>query len=296
MGKPAELEAFAIIAPRKWTRPVIFNSPHSGRVYPAEFLAASRLNPHALRKSEDCYIDELFSFVAELGSPLLHAHFPRAFLDVNREPYELDPRMFREDLPGFANSSSMRVAGGLGTIPRIVSEGDEIYRGPLKLIDALARIETIYRPYHRTLADLINRARDAFGYSLLIDCHSMPSTACSHVTPHSTGRVDIVLGDRHGVACADEIVSTLEELIRSQGLRVLRNKPYSGGFITQNYGSPNHHRHALQIEINRALYLDERSLERNRGYAAVKLTLHRIFAGLLASLPDIMQPRREAAE
>jgi len=296
LGKPAELEAFAIIAPRKWTRPVIFNSPHSGRVYPAEFLAASRLNPHALRKSEDCYIDELFSFVAELGSPLLHAHFPRAFLDVNREPYELDPRMFREDLPGFANSSSMRVAGGLGTIPRIVSEGDEIYRGPLKLIDALARIETIYRPYHRTLADLINRARDAFGYSLLIDCHSMPSTACSHVTPHSTGRVDIVLGDRHGVACADEIVSTLEELIRSQGLRVLRNKPYSGGFITQNYGSPNHHRHALQIEINRALYLDERSLERNRGYAAVKLTLHRIFAGLLASLPDIMQPRREAAE
>lgn len=296
MAKPAELEAFAIIAPRKWTRPVIFNSPHSGRVYPAEFLAASRLNPHALRKSEDCYIDELFSFVADLGSPLLHAHFPRAFLDVNREPYELDPRMFREDLPGFANSSSMRVAGGLGTIPRIVSEGDEIYRGPLKLIDALARIETIYRPYHRTLADLINRARDAFGYSLLIDCHSMPSTACSHVTPHQAGRVDIVLGDRHGVACADEIVSTLEELIRSQGLRVLRNKPYSGGFITQNYGSPNHHRHALQIEINRALYLDERSLERNRGYAAVKLTLHRIFAGLLASLPDIMQPRREAAE
>jgi len=296
LGKPAELEAFAIIAPRKWTRPVIFNSPHSGRVYPAEFLAASRLNPHALRKSEDCYIDELFSFVADLGSPLLHAHFPRAFLDVNREPYELDPRMFREELPGFANSSSMRVAGGLGTIPRIVSEGDEIYRGPLKLIDALARIETIYRPYHRTLADLINRARDAFGYSLLIDCHSMPSTACSHVTPHQAGRVDIVLGDRHGVACADEIVSTLEELIRSQGLRVLRNKPYSGGFITQNYGSPNHHRHALQIEINRALYLDERSLERNRGYAAVKLTLHRIFAGLLASLPDIMQPRREAAE
>ena len=296
MGKPAELEPFAILSPRQWTRPVIFNSPHSGRIYPAEFLAASRLNPHALRKSEDCYIDELFSFVAGLGSPLLHAHFPRAFLDVNREPYELDPRMFRETLPGFANTSSMRGAGGLGTIPRIVSEGDEIYRGPLKLAEALSRIETMYRPYHRTLADLINRAREAFGYALLIDCHSMPSTACSHVTPHPAGRVDIVLGDRHGVACADEIVSTLEELIRSQGLRVLRNKPYSGGFITQNYGSPSHQRHALQIEINRALYLDERTLERSRGYGAVKLTLNRIFAGLLASLPDIMQPRREAAE
>ena len=119
---------------------------------------------------------------------MLHAHFPRAYLDVNREPYELDPRMFREELPGFANVSSMRVAGGLGTIPRIVSEGDEIYSGPLRLTEAIARIETIYRPYHRTLADLINRARDAFGYALLIDCHSMPSTACSHVTPSPMGR------------------------------------------------------------------------------------------------------------
>ena len=130
MGKPAELDPFAILSPRQWTRPVIFNSPHSGRIYPADFLAASRLNPHALRKSEDCYIDELFSFVAELGSPLLHAHFPRAYLDVNREPYELDPRMFREELPGFANVSSMRVAGGLGTIPRIVSR-DITYRDVL---------------------------------------------------------------------------------------------------------------------------------------------------------------------
>jgi N-formylglutamate amidohydrolase len=296
LGKPLEMDPFAILAPRQWTRPAIFNSPHSGRAYPEDFLAASRLNPHALRKSEDCYIDELFAFAADLGAPLLHAHFPRAYLDVNREPYELDPRMFREDLPGFANVASMRVAGGLGTIPRIVSEGDEIYRGPLKLADGLARIETIYRPYHRTLADLINRARQAFGYALLVDCHSMPSTACSHVTPHPMGRVDVVLGDRHGVACADEIVSTLEELMRSQGLRTLRNKPYSGGFITQNYGSPTHQRHALQIEINRALYLDERTLERSRGFAATKLTLHRVFAGLVAALPDIMQPQRQAAE
>jgi len=188
------------------------------------------------------------------------------------------------------------VAGARGTIPRIVSEGDEIYRGPLRVQEALGRVEAIYRPYHRTLADLINRARLAFGYALLIDCHSMPSTACSHVTPHPAGRVDVVIGDRHGVACADEIVSTLEELMRSQGFRVLRNKPYSGGFITQNYGSPAHQRHALQIEINRALYLDERTLERSRGFAVTKLTLHRVFAGLLAALPDIMQPQRQAAE
>src|SRR6476659_1158344 len=162
------MDPFAILAPRQWTRPAIFNSPHSGRAYPEDFLTASRLNPHALRKSEDCYIDELFAFVADLGAPLLHAHFPRAYLDVNREPYELDPRMFREDLPGFANVSSIRVAGGLGTIPRIVSEGDEIYRMPLLLREALHRIESYYRPYHRTLSDLIAKAEGVFGQVLLI--------------------------------------------------------------------------------------------------------------------------------
>src|SRR5215510_13660018 len=181
---------FQVAKPAELAAPLVFNSPHSGRVYPSAFLASSKLDALTLRRSEDVYVEELFGFVSGLGSPLLHAHFPRAYLDVNREPYELDPRMFREELPGFANVSSMRVAGGLGTIPRIVSEGDEIYRGPLRLSDAIARIETIYRPYHRTLADLINRARDAFGYALLIDCHSMPSTACSHVMPHPMGRVD----------------------------------------------------------------------------------------------------------
>ena len=296
MSEPASLAPFAINAPRSWRQPAVFNSPHSGRYYPTGFLAASRLDAHTLRKSEDCYIDELFGFASELGAPLLKANFPRAYLDVNREPYELDPRMFTEELPGYANISSVRVAGGLGTIPRIVSEGDEIYRGPIALTEALRRIEAIYRPYHRMLADLIGRANEAFGNVLLLDCHSMPSSACSHASVHCGAGVDVVLGDRHGAACAEEITSLLEELLRAEGLRVVRNKPYAGGFITQNYGAPGHGRHALQIEINRAVYMDERSLERTSGHGRTRHLLHRVFAELLSAIPDLLRPSRLAAE
>src|SRR3954451_13088708 len=156
-------DPFEILSPRQWTAPAVFNSPHSGARYPTAFLSRSRLDPVALRKSEDCHIDTLFSGVTALGAPLLRAHFPRAYLDVNREPYELDPRMFREELPGYVNSGSVRVAAGLGTIPRIVCEGEEIYRTPLSLADALARIETIYRAYHQTLSALSARVCDKFG-------------------------------------------------------------------------------------------------------------------------------------
>lgn len=296
MSEPAAPAPFAINAPKSWLQPAVFNSPHSGRYYPKGFLAASRLDAHALRKSEDCYIDELFGFAAEIGTPLLKANFPRAYLDVNREPYELDPRMFAEELPGYANITSVRVAGGLGTIPRIVSEGDEIYRGPITLAEALRRIEAIYRPYHRMLCELLGRAGEAFGNVLLVDCHSMPSSACSHASIQCNRGIDIVLGDRHGSACAEEITGALEELLRGEGLRTVRNKPYAGGFITQNYGSPGHGRHALQIEINRAMYMDERSLARSVGFALIRRSLHKVFAELLPALPDLLRPVRLAAE
>jgi N-formylglutamate amidohydrolase len=296
MSESAATAPFAIDTPKGWLQPAVFNSPHSGRYYPKGFLAASRLDAHTLRKSEDCYIDELFGFAPEIGAPLLKANFPRAYLDVNREPYELDPRMFTEELPGYANISSVRVAGGLGTIPRIVSEGDEIYRGPITLGEALRRIEAIYRPYHRMLSDLIGKANEAFGNVLLVDCHSMPSSACSHASVHCGRGVDVVLGDRHGAACAEEITSALEELLRREGLRVLRNKPYAGGFITQNYGSPGHGRHALQIEINRAIYMDERSLARTAGHAHIRHMLLKVFAALLPSIADLIRPVRLAAE
>jgi N-formylglutamate amidohydrolase len=199
-------------------------------------------------------------------------------------------------LPGYANISSVRVAGGLGTIPRIVSEGDEIYRGPITLAEALRRIEAIYRPYHRMLSDLIGRANEAFDDVLLVDCHSMPSSACAHASLHSGRGVDIVLGDRHGAACTEEITTALEDLLTAQGLRVVRNKPYAGGFITQNYGSPSHGRHALQIEVNRAIYMNERNLELTAGHARVRATLHRVFEELLPAIADLVRPVRLAAE
>jgi N-formylglutamate amidohydrolase len=284
---------FDILAPAQWTAPAVFNSPHSGATYPASFLSQTRLDARTLRKSEDCYIDELFTAAVELGAPLLKANFPRAYLDVNREPYELDPRMFSGELPAFVNTSSVRVAAGLGTIPRLVSEGDEIYRAPLAPAEAWRRIDSLYRPYHRALSQLMDEAHRGFGHVLLVDCHSMPSSASSG----GPGRgVDVVLGDRHGASCAEEIVSLAEDLFEGQGLRVARNKPYAGGFIAHNYGAPRGGKHVLQIEINRALYMDERSFEKLRGFESLARSLRAVLARFLPGLEDIFVPIRAAAE
>jgi N-formylglutamate amidohydrolase len=284
---------FEIVAPQQWTAPAVFNSPHSGARYPQSFLALTRLDARTLRKSEDCYIDELFAAAVELGAPLLRADFPRAYLDVNREPYELDPRMFAGELPAFVNTASVRVAAGLGTIPRLVSEGEEIYRAPLPLAEAWRRIDTLYRPYHRTLSRLMEEAHRGFGHVLLVDCHSMPSSASGGGAAKT---IDVVLGDRHGASCAEEIVSLVEDLFEGQGLRVARNKPYAGGFIAHNYGSPRLGKHVLQIEINRALYMDERSLDKIAGFERVRWALRTVLARLTASLNDIFEPVRAAAE
>ena len=287
---------FEILPPAAWTYPVVFNSPHSGRSYRRSFLAASRLDALALRRSEDCYVDELFASVTNLGSPLLRANFPRAYLDVNREPYELDPRMFQETLPGFANTTSVRVAGGLGTIPRIVSEGEDIYRAPLALGEAMSRIETLYRPYHRTLTRLLSEVHGKFGAVVLVDCHSMPSSAVSLQSSACGRRADIVIGDRHGAACAYEITAHLESLFADQGFCVLLNKPYAGGFITQNYGSPNSGFHALQIEVNRALYVNERTLEKSVDFNPVVQCFREILKRFLPAAEQLLQPQRIAAE
>jgi N-formylglutamate amidohydrolase len=286
---------FEILAPRKWTKPAVFNAPHSGRCYPTAFLGQSRLDALTLRKSEDCYVDELFAAVVDCGAPLLKANFPRAFLDVNREPFELDPRMFRDELPGYINSASVRVTGGLGTIPRIVAEGEDIYRAPLSFADALDRIERYYRPYHQRLAALVQEAYKGYGAVLLIDCHSMPSSAAAPA--NSTGaRADIVLGNRHGASCSEDILTALEEEFRSQGFSTLRNKPYAGGFITQTYGEPELGRHALQIEINRGCYMNERSFEKLRGFNALQSTLKSVLTSFLTELGQLIAPRQLAAE
>jgi N-formylglutamate amidohydrolase len=264
---------FEILEPVELRGPVVFNSPHSGSVYPRAFLAAVRLDLAVLRRSEDCFVDELLVGVVPRGNPLMRAHFPRCFVDVNREPYELDPRMFDGKLPPFANTRSMRVAGGLGTLARVVADAQEIYDQRLPVDEALQRIEFLYKPYHRALRKLMTRIHHDFGTAVLVDCHSMPSAAGPK---DDRPRADIVIGDRYGTSCFSIIADTIEEALREQGYSVSRNKPYAGGFITEHYGNPAAGLHTVQLEINRALYMDERRLERSNAFATVARHLEEV--------------------
>jgi N-formylglutamate amidohydrolase len=244
--------------------PLVLASPHSGCEYPADFLAASRLDPLALRRSEDSFVDELFGAAPRLGAPLLSARFPRAYLDVNREAYELDPAMFSDRLPDFVNAASPRVRMGLGTIARIVASGEEIYAKKLCFAEASDRIDGLYHPYHQALRRLVEETTAVFGGYLLVDCHSMPSAAGSAC---GGSAADIVLGDCYGTACGPQIIEAARRLLVERGFVVAINAPYAGGFTTGNYGRPGLHCHALQIEVNRALYMDERSYCRKATFA-----------------------------
>lgn len=285
---------FTVQAPAIQTAPVIFCSPHSGNVYPRRFLDQSRLDALTLRRSEDCFVDELFKGVAELGAPLIAARFPRAYLDVNREPYELDPELFTEPLPDYANTQSVRVAGGLGTIARIVADGEEIYRGRLRLAEALERIERLHKPFHAALAELISQTRERFGYAILVDCHSMPSALLAEARgprPH------FVLGDRFGASSDFKLTRFLKEAIARLGYDVQLNRPYAGGYITEYYGRPARAVHAVQLEINRALYLDEVSITPTAGFEPLRRNLARLTSQLLEALPALLEaPRAAAAE
>ena len=284
---------FEIVEPAQWRAPIIFNSPHSGAVYPPEFLNASRIDLAALRRSEDSFMDELIGGLSERGFPTVTVNFPRSYVDVNREPYELDPRMFSGRLPSFANTRSMRVAGGLGTIPRVVGDGQEIYRERLAVDDALARIEALYKPYHRALRRLINKAHQAFGSVIVVDCHSMPSIGVSRDEPR---RPDIVIGDRYGTSCAGLLADMVEDTMGRLGYSVGRNKPYAGGFITEHYGNPASGLHTIQLELNRAIYMDERRRERSDRFAQVAADFAHL-ADALANVPLAdLGPFQAAAE
>ncbi|MGH6764845.1 MAG: N-formylglutamate amidohydrolase [Bradyrhizobium sp.] len=284
---------FEIMEPAAWRAPIIFNSPHSGSVYPAEFLEASRIDLVALRRSEDSFMDELIGNLSAVGFPVVRVNFPRSYVDVNREPYELDPRMFSGRLPSFANTRSMRVAGGLGTIPRVVGDGQEIYRERLTVEDALSRIEALYKPYHRALRRLINKAHQAFGIVIVVDCHSMPSVGVSRDEPR---RPDVVIGDRYGTSCAPLLPDMVEVTMRSLGYSVGRNKPYAGGFITEHYGNPASGLHTVQLELNRAIYMDERRRERGPRFAQVAMDFAAL-ADALATVPlGNLGPFQAAAE
>jgi N-formylglutamate deformylase len=284
---------FEILEPAEGRSPIVFNSPHSGRIYPHDFLVASKLDLATLRRSEDSFVDELFAGVVRRGHPLMRAHFPRCYVDVNREPYELDPRMFDGRLPSFANTRSMRVAGGLGTVARVVGDSQEIYGQRLSVDDALRRIEALYKPYHRALRRLFTRIHRDFGAAVLVDCHSMPSAGGAR---DERPRADVVLGDRYGTSCAPAISETIETTLRDLGYSISRNKPYAGGFITEHYGNPAVGLHSIQLEINRALYMDERRYERAASFTKVAGDLETL-ADRLAAIPlEEIRPYRAAAE
>lgn len=269
-SKTEHNQSWEVLAPAEQTVAAVVASPHSGRAYPADFVANSPLDLLALRRSEDSFVDDLMAAAPEFGIPLLRALFPRAYIDPNREPFELDPEMFEDALPDYANTQSSRVAAGLGTIARVVSSGQEIYSKKLKFSEAAARINANYRPYHRTLRDLLDTTRRRFGHYVLLDCHSMPSIGGPHDPDAGRRRADMVLGDCFASTCSERVVSLVESTLSARGYQVVRNKPFAGGFTTRHYGRPARGLHALQIEINRGLYMDESAIKPNGGMA--KLT------------------------
>jgi len=270
-----------IRAPIVQTLPVVFSSPHSGRSYPADFMASARLDRATLRRSEDSYVDEIFRAAPSWGAPLIEATFPRAFCDVNREAWELDPAMFEDSLPPWVNTTSARVGAGLGTIARVVANGEAIYGIRLRFAEAQARVRQCWQPYHDALAALVEQTRAKFGICLLVDCHSMPSTATAGRRPAP----DIVLGDVHGAACAQDMVRAIDQFFARRGYTTKRNDPYAGGYVTRHYGRPSRAVHAIQIEIARALYMDESTLERRPGMARLVADASMLMQELAFILP-----------
>jgi len=264
--------------PAAQSAPLVFASPHSGRLYPPAFIAAARLDALGLRRSEDSFVDALFEAAPAHGAPLLAATFPRAFCDPNREPWELDPGMFADDLPPWVNTTSARVGAGLGTIARVVASGETIYRAKLPFAEAERRVRACWEPFHDALFGLIAETRRRFGACLLIDCHSMPAHG-------NTGRnglpaADFVLGDAHGTACSPRATALVEQVLAGLGYTVRRNDPYAGGYITRHYGRPREGVHVVQIEIARGLYMDEARIERLPRFSALQRDLTTLIATL----------------
>jgi N-formylglutamate amidohydrolase len=276
--RPGRPGCYDVQLPERSGSPMVFSSPHSGRAYETEFLSLSHLDALTLRRSEDSYIDDLFAAVPSHGGALIAAEFPRAWCDVNRERWELDPAMFEDQLPDWVNSTSPRVAAGLGTIARVVATGAAIYRDKLLFADAQRRIAMCWEPYHAALHGLIDQARADFGVCLLVDCHSMPAHACSDRRPVP----DIVLGDAFGAACAPLVIRAAEAFLTGCGYIVRRNDPYAGGYVTRHYGRPMTGVHALQVEIARRLYMTESTMEKHAGFTRVAQDMAR-FAACMAS-------------
>lgn len=269
-----ETPPFRLRLPRVQTSAVVFASPHSGRDYPADLKGASLLDPLRLRSSEDAYVDRLLMGAQAAGAALLAARLPRAYVDLNRAEDELDPALI-EGLRG--HRSSPRVAAGLGVIPRVVSGGRVIYAGKLTRAEAEARLAHVWRPYHEALARLLASTRQRFGRVILIDVHSMPSDALSGLGP---ARPEVVLGDRFGASAGSGVVAAITGVLEAEGLRVVRNAPFAGAYIAERYGRPLQGVHVVQMEIDRALYLDEARVRPSADFPAFCARMTRVVAGL----------------
>ncbi len=290
-GDKGMAAAFHLVRPARRTTSVVFASPHSGRLVPPAFLHRAELDERGIRSSEDAFVDRLFDSAPREGAPLLAAVASRAYVDLNRAADELDPALIDGVRRPVHNP---RVASGLGVIPRVVAGGRPIHRGRIAMAEAEARIEGIWRPYHEALEGLLLESHARFGEAILIDCHSMPHEAIEAVGLAGGPRPDVVLGDRFGAAAAPAVVDRIEAAFEQAGLRVARNMPFAGAFIVQHYGRPSRRQHAVQVEIDRALYMNERLVEPLPNFEEVRRTL----AGVVAQIAAIGRPEglRVAAE
>ena len=283
------LSPFRLSAPAPGTDiPVLVTSPHSGATYSEAFLAASRLDAHAIRQSEDMFVDDLFAASPTHGAHLLSATFPRAYIDLNRAPYELEQVLFEDRLPDHVDKKSTRASAGLGTVPRLVAENEPIYYGKLRFAEAEQRIEKIHQPFHAEMKRLTRQMVETHGFAILLDAHSMPDIAGHRAHAMSDGAsVDFVLGDRFGRACHPTLTDWVKTELEKHGYRVAMNKPYAGGYITEHYGQPGQGQHALQIEINRTIYMDEKNYARHHGYQIVQAHLSDLMAALSQEMPTL---------
>lgn len=273
------IAAYHLSRPKQPRSCVVFASPHSSANYPDSFIRSSVLDRHTIRSSEDAFVDRLYDMAPEFGAPFLTAGVPRAYVDLNRSQDELDPALIEG---AKRHGHNPRVASGLGVIPRVVANGRAIYRGKLAMEQAKWRIGQYWQPYHAALQSLLDESHARFGQAILIDCHSMPHEAMDGMARSRKKRPEIVLGDRFGAAARPDVVDRIEAAFVSAGLRVARNTPFAGAYVIQTYGRPSQNQHAIQVEIDRALYMDEGAIRPNKNFQAFRTLLHQVIAEIAA--------------
>ncbi len=279
---PGLAAPFLLSVPQGDNVPVVFASPHSGNLYPSSMVSALCVPLMDVRRTEDAFVDELFASAPARGAALLAARYGRSVVDLNRDPHELDPAMFHDGPPRACALPTPRVEAGLGCLPRVGAKGEAIYGRLLSKAEGEERLAGIHDVYHNTLTALLDARRAIHGRALLIDCHSMPS-----VQPGRRNLPDIVLGDRFGSSCDPRLVNRLERAFRNHGLTVARNAPYAGGYTTRRYGRPKRGVHAIQIEINRGLYMDEQAITRSGRFASLRPVMDSAITEMIEAIQQL---------